>query len=166
MSTDKTGAPSRIKVGHEVKVHGDPVWRGSVLAIQDDAVTVIDLTLETVWQGPLAAVSAAVEEQWLAWPRFHYPPSDIARAWIGQFLGSGTSIVIGLVSLHPDAANGLIWGSDAYGCDAIAGQDVHRALAWVSRQHDPDTRHPAESGGGPTAAPPPIIAYPMRPLNP
>ena len=66
--------------------------------------------------------------------------------------GRAKSVRIGQCSLHPDLADGWIWGVDPYGQDAVAatsdnaGLDLfERALDWAVAQHQrPFGDHPAE----------------------
>jgi len=64
-------------------------------------------------------------------------------------LRAGNSVKFNQRSLHPDLEEGLVWGVDEYGCDALltksrGSQDDHfrRAAEWMlAERSDP---HPAE----------------------
>lgn len=68
-----------------------------------------------------------------------------------QQLHSGVSIKANLRSLHPDLAQGVIWGTDEYGCDVVFSSGtgdsdgfIQRAVKWLVSKPDPQYPHPAE----------------------
>jgi len=65
---------------------------------------------------------------------------------IKKLLLQGVVLQFSGCGLYPDIEAGIIWGTDHYGCDGIASNDINdinQALRWV---HYQDTRddHPAE----------------------
>lgn len=82
--------------------------------------------------------------------KFDHPLSASDRALVVTLLveASDESITVGQCSLFPDAQLNLIWGTDAYGQDAVAARSLgigsaHKALAWVDLHHS-GVPHPAE----------------------
>lgn len=80
---------------------------------------------------------------------FTYPLSGARHNKLVAALTSGSPVHVGSVSLYPD--EDLIWGVDAYGCDAIAATHndplgIAKAIRWIHQQHAPEFSHPAEFG--------------------
>lgn len=76
-----------------------------------------------------------------------YPLTVEDRAAAVAALDAGAPVQIGGCYLSPDDDNGLIWGTDPYGCDGVAStpRDATDALAWVDYQENrPLGDHPAE----------------------
>ena len=68
-----------------------------------------------------------------------------------QKLRTGACVKANQRSLHPDLAEGVIWGTDEYGCDVMfssrsgeADGFIQRAVTWLLSKPDPRSPHPAE----------------------
>lgn len=66
-------------------------------------------------------------------------------------LHKGASVSANQRSLYPDLADGVIWGTDEYGCDVMFANRsgdtdgyIERAVKWLLAKPDPEHRHPAE----------------------
>jgi hypothetical protein len=66
-------------------------------------------------------------------------------------LRTGATVSANQRSLHPDLAEGVILGTDEYGCDVMFSERkdsadgyIERAVKWLLAKPDPKRPHPAE----------------------
>lgn len=76
---------------------------------------------------------------------FFFPLSAARRRKAISALLEGKPLQIGQCSLYPE--DGVIWGVDPYGCDALPSGSINpsgaqKAIEWVERMHVDE--HPAE----------------------
>ncbi|MBZ2430792.1 hypothetical protein L2214_14105 [Xanthomonas perforans] len=73
--------------------------------------------------------------------RIPYPVPEEKRDDALQALADGQPVSIGQTSLHPDLAEGVIWGVDPYGMDSLISAGGSRnssgelAITWAESMH-------------------------------